>query len=253
LIHTSLDGKKDDGVGLSTRIYFLAGTQHGTGTFPPGKNQTAYLTNPADARPIMRALMTHMTAWVLDDKTPPASRIPRIDKGELVPLAMVHFPALPGVSLPKAPHQAWRVDYGPDFKTKGIVTIEPPKASKPFVTLLPQVDRDGNEISGIRMPDISVPLGTYTGWNLRDASIGAPTELFSLIGGFHPFPTTKLDRETRKDSRPAISERYGSKEDYLNRIGAAMDVLAKDGFLLAADRARLVKQAEIRWAQLAAQ
>jgi hypothetical protein len=253
LIHTSLDGRKDDGVGLSTRIYFLAGTQHGTGTFPPGKNQTAYLTNPSDARPILRALMTHMTAWVLEDKTPPASRIPRIDKGELVPLAMVHFPALPGVSLPKAPHQAWRVDYGPDFKTKGIVTIEPPKAGKPFVTLLPQVDRDGNEISGIRMPDISVPLGTYTGWNLRDASIGAPTELFSLIGGFHPFPTTKLNRETRKDSRPAISERYGSKEDYLNRIGAAMDVLAKDGFLLAADRARLVKQAEIRWAQLAAQ
>lgn len=253
LIHTSLDGKKDDGVGASTRIYFLAGTQHGTGTFPPRKNQTAYLTNPADARPIMRALMTHMTAWVLEDKTPPASRMPRIDKGELVPLAMVHFPALPGVTLPKAPHQAWRVDYGPDYRTKGITTIEPPKAGKPFVTLVPQVDRDGNEISGIRMPDISVPLGTYTGWNLRDASIGAPTEQSSLIGGFHPFPATKQDRVARKDSRLAISERYGSKEDYLNRIGAAMDELAKDGFVLAVDRARLVKQAEVRWAQLAAQ
>jgi hypothetical protein len=151
------------------------------------------------------------------------------------------------------PHQAWRVDYGPDFKTKGIVTIDPPKTGKPFVTLVPQVDRDGNEISGVRMPDVSVPLGTYTGWNLRDASIGAPTELYSMIGGFHPFPPTQAARVARKDPRPAITERYGSKEHYVNKIREAIDTLAKDGFLLPVDRPRLEKQAEIRWTQLAGQ
>ena len=253
LIHTSVDGKKDDGVAASTRVYFLAGTQHGTGAFPPRKNQTAYLTNPADARPVLRALLGHMTAWVLAGATPPASRMPRIDKGELVPMSMVHFPSLPGVNLPRIQHQAWRVDYGPDYKTKGIATLEPPKAGRPFVTLLPQVDRDGNEISGIRLPDVSVPLGTYTGWNLRDASIGAPAELFSLIGGFHPFPATKQERAAKKDSRPAIAERYASKEDYLGKIRAAMDALTREGFLLSVDRARLEKQADIRWTQLAAQ
>jgi len=253
LIHTSLDGRKDDGVGAHSRIYFLAGTQHGSGTFPPKKNQTAYLTNPADARPVMRALLTHMAAWVLEDKAPPASRIPRIDKSELVPLTMVHFPALAGVSLPKAPHQAWRVDYGPDYKTKGIVTLEPPRAGKPFVTLVPQVNRDGNETSGIRMPDLMVPLGTYTGWNLRDPATGAPAEMSNLIGGFHPFPATKAEREAKKDSRPAIAERYASKDEYMGKIRGAMDELAKDGFLLTADRPRLEKQAEARWGQLAPQ
>ena len=253
LIHTSLDGRKDDGLAGDSRAYFLSGTQHGPGSFPPKKGDTAYLANPNDARPVMRALLTRMTAWVNEDKAPPASRIPRIDKGELVAPSMVHFPAIPGVSLPRMPHQAWRVDYGPDFKSKGIVTIDPPKTGKPFVTLVPQVDRDGNEVSGVRMPDISVPLGTYTGWNLRDASIGAPSEIYSMVGGFHAFPATRAARIAKKDSRPAITERYGSKEHYMGKIREAMDELAKDGFLLTGDRARLEKQAEVRWAQLAAQ
>ncbi len=253
LIHTSLDGRKDDGPANTTRIYFLAGTQHGNGSFPPRKSGTAYLTNPADARPVMRALMTHMAAWLKDDKAPPPSRIPRVDKGELVPLANVHFPAIPGVQLPRAPHQAWRVDYGPDFPTKGVVTLEPPKTGKPFATLLPQVDRDGNETSGIRMPDITVPLGTYTGWNLRDGSIGAPAEMFNLIGAFHPFPATKKARAAARDPRPSIEERYTSKEDYTTKVNAAIDALAADGFLLPADRARLEKLAAERWTQLTAQ
>jgi len=253
LIHTSLDGKKDDGLAGDSRAYFLSGTQHGPGSFPPKKGDTAYLANPNDARPVMRALLMHMTAWVNEGKAPPPSRIPRIDKGELVAPSMVHFPAMPGVSLPRMPHQAWRVDYGPDFKSKGIVTIDPPKTGKPFVTLVPQVDRDGNEVSGVRMPDVSVPLGTYTGWNLRDASIGAPSEIYSMVGGFHAFAPTRVARTARKDPRPAITERYASKEHYMGKIREAMDELAKDGFLLTGDRARLEKQAEVRWAQLAAQ
>jgi hypothetical protein len=253
LIHTSIDGKKDDGTAADTRVYFLTGTQHGPGSFPPRKNATAYLANPNDARPVLRALLTHLTAWVKDEKAPPASRYPRVDKQELVPSAQVHFPAIPGVKLPRMPHQAWRVDYGSDFATKGIVTIDPPKMGKPFVTLVPQVDRDGNETSGIRMPEIQAPLGTYTGWNLRDAATGAGNEIHSMTGGFHAFAATRQVREQRKDPRPAISERYASKEDFLAKTGAAIDALIAEGFVLPGDRARLEKQAAERWAQLASQ
>ena len=133
------------------------------------------------------------------------------------------------------------------------MTIDPPKTGKPFLTLVPQVDRDGNETSGVRMPDVSVPLGTYTGWNLRDASIGAPAEIYSMTGGFHAFAATREARMARKDPRPAITERYASKEDYMGKIKAAMDALMGDGFLLPVDRGRLEKQAEIRWTQLASQ
>lgn len=253
LIHTSVDAKKDDGLAGTSRVYYLAGTEHGTGTFPPRKTDTAYLRNPSDARPVMRALLLHLTAWVKEDKAPPASRYPRIDKGELVPLSNLHFPAIPGVALPKAMHTGWRVDYGPAFRDKGITTLEPPKVGKPFAAMAPQVDRDGNDISGVRMPDILVPLGTYAGWNLRAATIGAPDELYSLAGAFHPFAATKERRLAAKDNRPAITERYIDQADYMGKVRTAIETLLRDGFVLPADRERLEKQAAARWAQLTAQ
>lgn len=253
LIHTSVDGRKDDGPSSDTRVYLISGTQHGPGNFLAQRKDTQWTPNPNDARPVFRALLVQMTKWVKDGTEPSSSRHPRIDKGDLVPASNIHFPALPGVSLPNMPHQAWRVDYGPEFRSKGIVSIEPPKIGKAFPTLLPQVDRDGNETSGIRMPDIAVPLGTYTGWNLRDPSIGAPSELYSMVGGFHGFAKTKQDRTAIKDSRPSIEERYRSKEDFLAKTGAAIDGLVKDGFALEADRARMLRQAELRWQHLTSQ
>jgi len=253
LIHTTPDGKKDDGLGAESRAYFITGSQHGPGSFPPRKNSTAYVANPNDFRPVMRALLAQVTAWVNYDKQPAASRVPRVDKGELVPASSVHFPAILGVAMPKMPHQAWRVNYGPEFKTKGIVIIDPPKTGKPFQTLVPQVDRDGNEAAGVRMPDVTVPLGTYTGWNLRDPATGGAGEIFSMTGGFHPFAATKARRAASKDPRSSIEERYADKADYIAKIRAAADALAREGFLLDVDKARVEKQAEQRWDQLASQ
>lgn len=51
-----------------------------------------------------------------------------------------------------------------------------------------QVDAEGNEIAGIRMPELGAPLATYTGWNLRDPATGAPAEFASMQGSFLPFP-----------------------------------------------------------------
>jgi hypothetical protein len=249
LIHTTPDGKKDDGPSGSTRIYYLAGTQHGPGRYPPAKVEgTAFAANANDHRPLMRGLLAKMNAWVTSDAAPPESRYPRIDKGELVAKSELHFPALPGVKMPVMPHQAWRVDYGPEYKEKGIVTIDPPKMGKPFQTLLPQVDKDGNETSGVRMPDVSVPLGTYTGWNLRDASTGAGHEIYSMTGSFFPFAATEAARKARGDARASVAERYAGKEEYLGKVRAAIAGLVREGFVLPADSGRIEKQAEERWA-----
>ncbi|MBM3786176.1 MAG: hypothetical protein FJW30_17595 [Acidobacteria bacterium] len=253
LIHTSPDGRKDDGVSGDSRVYYLTGTQHGPGSFPPSKNSTLHVANPNDFRPVMRALLAHMTEWLTDGTPPPASRYPLVAKGELVPPQSVHFPAIPGVKLPKAPHQAWRADYGPEFKSKGIITIDPPKTGKPFATLVPQVDRDGNEIAGVRMPDVSVPLGTYTGWNLRAPETGSPDEIFSMTGGFHPFAATRQQRAAAKDPRLSVEERYEGKNEFMSKTAAAVDALLRDGFLLPVDKPRLLQQAELRWTRLARQ
>jgi hypothetical protein len=111
---------------------------------------------------------------------------------------------------------------------------------------------DGNETSGIRLPELRVPLATYMGWNLRNPSVGAPTEQYPLIGSMVPFPRTKADREKTGDPRLSIAERYQSQQEYLGKIEAAARELAKDRFLLEADIPQVVARARQRWEQLAA-
>jgi hypothetical protein len=142
------------------------------------------------------------------------------------------------------------VDYGPDFLTKGIITVDPPKVGKPFPTLVPQVDLDGNETTGIRMPEIQAPLGTYTGWNLRAPEAGSPEELFSMVGSFIPFAHTKAERAKSNDPRPSVEERYASKQEYLKSVESAARSLAKNGYLLDQDVAKLVERGGAEWDQM---
>jgi hypothetical protein len=139
------------------------------------------------------------------------------------------------------------VDYGPQVRTAGIVSIEPPKVGKPFRMLVPQVDRDGNETSGVRMPEVQVPLATYTGWNLRTPEMGAPDELSSMQGSFIPFPKTKAERAEKGDPRPSIEERYASRQQYLDKIEAAARGLVSSGFLLAGDVPKVVERSAAEW------
>ena len=248
LIHTSLDGKRDDGLSGNSRAYYLTGTQHGPGRWPASKSaETAYLANPNDYRFLMRGLLAAFTSWVTKNEPPPASNYPRLDKQQLVAPAALNFPKIPGVRLPRMPHQAWRVDYGPDFKELGIITIDPPKLGKPFPSLVPAVDADGNEIAGLRLPDVAVPLGTYTGWNLRDPATGSPNEMQSMTGGYHPFAKTKAEREASKDPRPSIEERYASKADYLAKVDAALDALVTARYVLESDKSALREIAVSHW------
>lgn len=252
LIHTSVDGKKDVPPAPNSRVYLLTGTQHGPGSFPPRKNNTRNLPNPNDYRYTMRGLLASMNAWVKDGKEPPSSAYPQINRDDLVSLGALHFPKIPGVDVPKTTQMAWRSNFGPDFRTKGIVTQEPPDPGKQFPVLVPQVDRDGNETAGIRLPEIQVPLGTYTGWNFRDAAIGSPNEYFNMVGSFVPFARTKAERQKNKDPRLSIEERYGSKDKYLAKVTDAARALAQQGYILSDDIPLLEQRASKEWDTLMA-
>lgn len=248
LIHTTIDGKKDFAPPPNTRIYLFAGGQHGPAAFPP--RQTATTRNPPNPNPYtwsMRALVVAMNRWIAEDKEPPASQYPTITENQLVPVASLRFPKIPGIDVPARIQKAYRVDYGAEFRTKGIVSIEPPTVGSAFPTMVPQVDGDGNEMTGVRLPDVQVPLATFTGWNLRAPEIGAGDEIFSMVGSMIPFPKTKAERVKRKDPRLSIEERYKSKEEYLTKVEAAAKGLAVGGYLLERDVAQLVKRADEEW------
>ena len=237
LIHTSEDGKSDVAPGKDQRIYFFAGSQHGAGTVPPRKLEAQNLADTNDYRPAMRALLIAMQAWLKDGQEPPPSQYPRIGNEQLVPLGRLAFPHIPNVNVPRHKREAYRLDWS---KT-------PPKVGDPYPTLVPQVDQDGNETSGIRMPPIRVPLATYTGWNLRSPAIGAPDELYSMVGSWIPFPRTKAEGQRLKDPRRSVEERYPSKRDYLEKITSAAQQMVREGFLLDVDVPRIRDRAAAEW------
>ena len=247
LTHTTLDAKADVDPPPTTRIYLLAGTQHSPAAFPPGRMGTQNPVNPNDYRWPMRALLAAMQRWVTEGVEPPPSRYPRIGRGELVPLSGLRFPRLPGVTLPVRIRKAWRLDYGPEFRSAGIIAFEPPRIGKEFPVLVPQVDEDGNEVAGIRVPEVAVPLATYTGWNLRAPEIGAPDELYSMAGSWLPFARTRAERQQRGDPRRSIEERYRSRDDYVARVNECARELAREGYLLERDIPRIVEEAARRW------
>ena len=113
--------------------------------------------------------------------------------------------------------------------------------------LVTQVDADGNELSGIRLPNVAVPLATYTGWNFRSPSIGLPDEVLPLTGSFIPFPVTKAAREAAHDPRPSIEERYGSRERYRALVTDAAAKLVQERYLRGEDAPVVVERALATW------
>ena len=237
LIHTSPDGKTDVPPDPSTRVYFFAGSQHGPGSIPPRKVEAQNLSAANDYRYAQRALLLQMQAWLKDGKEPSPSSYPRVSKDQLVSTGALAFPHVQGVTVPTHKREAYRLDF----------RSEPPKVGDPFPSFVPQVDQDGNETSGIRMPEIRVPLATNTGWNLRNRAIGGNDEMLSFTGSWIPFSRTRVERENRKDPRRSIEERYPSKRAYLEKITEAIQELVQDGFVLEADVPKLRDRAAAEW------
>ena len=252
LIHVSADGKHDAPISDSVRIYHFTGLQHFSGPFPPAKGKLDLLgqqpQSPLPVKYFWRAMIANMDAWVRNGLLPPPSSYPKIADGTLVPLQDYAPPAIPGVNRPHEANQAWRVDFGTNWRD-GILSIQPPKVSEPFPVLVPQVDADGNERDGVRLPEITVPLATYASWNLRDPSIGAPHQRVSFELSYLPFPKTAAERQTTGDPRKSIAERYSDRETYLTRYHAAVEDLVKQRWILPEDRDAIVHRGEQEWSQ----
>jgi hypothetical protein len=253
LIHTSADGLKDAPVDENARIYFLAGLQHFTAVFPPHKAMTGspeftaqQRHNPNPVQWFWRALITDMDQWVKDGTPPPSNTYPKTADGTLVPLSKWTFPRIPGVNTPHEMNLGYHLDFGSQWKA-GIVSNEPPKVGKPFGVLVPQTDADGNDVGGVRLPEVQVPLATYTGWNLRDPSIGAADLRLGMLGSFLPFARDVAEREKSGDPRLSIAERYGSREQYMGKFAEAAMKLIHDRFLLREDLAAVLERGEREW------
>jgi len=238
LIHTTADGKADVAPSANTRIYFLSGSQHGAGSIPPAKVPAQDRANVNDYRYALRSLLLAMDRWIKTDAAPPPSHFPRLSNHELTSRENLHFPKVPGVELPVHKREAYRLDF----------SVEPPQQmGLVFPTLVPQVDVDGNDLGGIQMPEVRVPLASYTGWNRRNASIGARSEMLSYTGSWIPFPLTKEDRLKSGDPRLSVEERYRDQQDYLEKIDQAARALVTSGFVLKADLPLLHERAAREW------
>jgi len=242
LVHTAPDGSADLTLPENVRFYFIAGTQHSPARFPPSVNNGQQADNSVDYWWTMRALLLAMNRWVKDGVAPPASQYPRLKDRTLVAAKTIAFPSIPGVASPRALTAGTRIA-NPLLARGG-------GAGSPVPLLVPDVDEDGNERAGIRLPDVAVPLATYTGWNFRSRAIGATGELVSLLGSSIPFAPTRAAREAANDPRRSIEERYRSRDDYLAKAEQAADALVKSGYLLIDDVPRILQRTSDTWDQI---
>jgi len=237
LAHTDVEGKQDVALGPNVRLYCVAGAQH-LGAGPADRGVFQNPRNTLDDRgPVLRALLVAMDRWVSTGQEPPESRYPRIADKTLVDRETFcrQFPRIPDVRTPTALYTPFRLDFGPRWLTEGIADIVTPRIGVHYRTLVPAVDADGNEVAGIRLPDVAVPLATYTGWNLRAEACGAEGELAPYNGSTLPFARTPEERRRTNDPRPSVLERYPSRQVYLARMAEAAHQLQQERLLLDED------------------
>lgn len=251
LMTTTADGKRDMPIDPNVRVYFFAGLQHFSGPWPPargtGELASQNLETPLPMRWFWRAMITNMNAWVRDGIAPPPSSYPHIADGSLVPRDKLAFPAIPNIHPPADYNEAFPLDFGPGWQQTRILSNQPPVVGTPYRVLLPQVDADGTDRAGIHLPEITVPLATCTGWNLRDPATGSPEERVSFLGSFIPFAKTAAERKASGDPRLSIEERYPSRDGYLTRYNQAVDALVHQRWILPGDAPALKDQGAKEW------
>ena len=221
------------------RAYFLAGIDH-IGSAPLMKSAMAVANpvNDLDAALPTRALFEHLQAWVCDDVEPPASAVPRLADHTAVSRddVLARVQSFPSVRVPQRDvlHQEHTVDLGPDAGAG--VGRWPLSLGAALPAWVSAVDDDGNEVAGIRVPELAAPIATYTGWNPRRPAPNLPDVLYEFVGSRFPFAKTAADRAANGDPRASIAERYADRDDYVAKANAAADDLVARGFLLAGDR-----------------
>jgi hypothetical protein len=239
LAHTNAEGTRDVPSGPSARVYHFAGTEHGLGVWPPTAEKAAAadpseppehsqnIRNTIDYAPLLRACLVNLDRWVTEGVEPPPSRHPRLAEGTAVPFEALHavFDRIPGAGYPRHHARPCRLDF----------SALPPRPGPACGSLVSAVDADGNEVGGIALPEVAVPLGTYTGWTLRHPSIGGQAQRLVFAGATIPFARARREREAAGDPRPSIEERYRSREDYLERVRRAGAALVAQRYMLEED------------------
>jgi hypothetical protein len=243
LVHIDPADATDVEPAPETRIYHFAGTQHGAGSLPQGTlspfdgSRALYPFNIVDYRPLLRAVLLNLDSWVTDGIEPPPSAHPRIADGTAMTQRdlLLHFRSVPGLQKPD-PERLWKlrqVDLGPDAD-RGIGHY-PVREGGVYRCFVPAIDPDGNEVTGIRLPDLRVPVGTHAGWNLRDPETGSPEQLMSMQGFSNFFPVDGNVRSRSGDQRRSIRERYTSREKYEALVCQETENLIADRYVLAED------------------
>jgi hypothetical protein len=245
LLHTTPDGTADLPDSLFTRNYLMSSMQHGTGN-AASKGNCQQFMNPLNSAPVQRALFLALDEWSTEGKLPPPSRVPRLSNGTLVaplPQSGMGFPSIPGVTYTGLKTTRYLLNYGPNFYETGIATVNPPVITPPYEdnplngpiypSFVPRADSDGNDIAGVRLADVTVPLATYTGWALR-AGVWA-NDGCEAAGQYIPFAKTEAERIASGDPRLSIEERYPSFGQYYSAVIRAINGLVKDRLLLCED------------------
>ena len=251
--------ERDIPLPANVRRYYFPSTTHGggNGAFtrnpPRSRAACALPDNPAPEAEFERALLAPLVAWIRDGTEPPPNRYPRVADGTLVRPESVaaRFPRVGrvvGVSGVLSPAgmllPILDYDFGPAFEPndmRGAIVV-PPIVKGVLPNLVPQIDRDGNELAGIESPLVANPLGTYLGWNVTSSGYWRGQQC-GFSGGFVPFARTRAERERSGDERPSLEERYGSLAAYLEGVRRTARQLVSERLLLEEDADRMIDDA----------
>ena len=245
LLHTDPEGTTDLPDSPFARNYLISSHQHGTGD-PTSRGACQQFQNPLNSAPVQRALFNALDEWATRHRQPPRSRVPRFSDRTLVPplpQSEMGFPNIPGVTYTGLKTTRYRFNFGPDFYETGIATINPPVITPPYEdnqangpiypSFIPKTDSDGNDIAGIRLADLTVPLATFTGWALR-SGVWADDGCEST-GQYIPFAQTLEERIASGDLRPSVEERYQSLSHYVREVTHALNRMVRQRLLLCED------------------
>lgn len=217
----------------NVRAYLIAGTQHGGGqgvhAGTSGRGICQNLSNPLALRGIRVALTIALYQWVVEGIEPPKSRFPTVANGGLVKAAETGFPDIPGVTYTGSYNPLHIADH----------RSVPPKQGVAYPVLVGRVDADGNMVGGVTHPNLAVPIGTYTGWNLRREGFAKGAQCGGT-GSFIPFPVDRKERQASGDTRLSLAERYPTAKAYVGSVSEAADALVRDRLLLPDDADRIV-------------
>lgn len=255
LIHTDPTGEHDVEPAPEARIYLFAGTQHGPGAVPQTQvnpndgGRGRYGFNTVDYTPLLRAALVNLDRWATEGAEPPESRYPHLSEGTAAQRSAVlrGFAEFPEMYLPDSERLPVlrTVDLG-DRADHGIGAY-PVKEGETYPAYVSATDEDGNEVAGIRLPDLTTPLGTHTGWNPRDPETGSPEQVMPMQGFTLWFAHTVAERNEAGDPRPSIEERYLNRDLYLEQVRSAAGELVEAGYVLPEDVMTIVEDAAARW------